>query len=477
MAFLIFTLTLLCIYIRPFRLPLWVYSSLGAFLCLGFGVVGFADVAFVWNMVWDSTLTLVGLIIFCIVLEKLLFFDFLAYKILMLLSEKGECGVISSFKFYVFIVLFGGFLGAFFANDGAILILTPLIIALFGKLDSKDMESKNLQSKLSSTESKKDISPFSKTQLDSKETTQIFTPLVIFLLIVSFVSDFASNTFVISNLTNIIALHFFNLNALDFSKVMALPQIFIIIASLFFFILVRKRLPRILRVKIPNTESNEIESNTMPQKSVIITCFILLFLLLCGIFIANAFALPLSSFTLLCAFLSLIFAYKRIEILPCLKASPFGIVVFSLGLFIVVFGLHSTSPFMRDIFAFFLGDSLSDSFSTHTLTQIFSVGIISSLGSSLINNLPMVMLGNLALGDFVGLDSSFRELLIYAHLLGCNVGAKLTPIGSLATLLWLFSLKRYGISISFLQYMLVALLIVPFVLFFGLLGLWVYMII
>ena len=479
MAFLIFTLTLLCIYIRPFRLPLWVYSSLGALLCLGFGVVGFVDVAFVWNMVWDSTLTLVGLIIFCIVLERLLFFDFLAYKILKFLSEKGECGGISSLKFYVFIVLFGGFLGAFFANDGAILILTPLIIALFGKIDSKDMESKQ--------DSSKDISPFSKThtsqalahtckydKLDSKNSAQILTPLVIFLLIVSFVSDFASNTFVISNLTNIIALHFFNLNALDFSKVMALPQIFIIIASLCFFILVRKRLPRILRVKIPNAESSGVESSIMPQKSVIIICFALLFLLLCGIFIANAFALPLSSFTLLCAFFSLILAYKRIEILPCLKASPFGIVVFSLGLFIVVFGLHSTSSFMRDIFAFFLDDSLSDSFSTHTLAQIFSVGAISSLGSSLINNLPMVMLGNLALDDFVGLDSSSRELLIYAHLLGCNVGAKLTPIGSLATLLWLFSLKRYGIYISFWRYMLVAMLIVPFMLCVGLLGLVVY---
>lgn len=86
----------------------------------------------------------------------------------------------------------------------------------------------------------------------------------------------------------------------------------------------------------------------------------------------------------------------------------------------------------------------------------------------------MVMLGNLALGDFVGLDSSSRELLIYAHLLGCNVGAKITPIGSLATLLWLFSLKRYGIYISFWRYMLVAMLIVPFMLCVGLLGLVVY---
>ncbi|MDL0109358.1 hypothetical protein NYG92_01010 [Campylobacter felis] len=84
----------------------------------------------------------------------------------------------------------------------------------------------------------------------------------------------------------------------------------------------------------------------------------------------------------------------------------------------------------------------------------------------MINNLPMVLLGDLVLKDS-------SNAFIFAHLLGCNVGAKLTPIGSLATLLWLFSLKRYGISISFLQYMLAALLIVPFVLFrtFGTLAL------
>lgn len=508
MGFIIFILTMFCIYIRPFSLPLWVYSIFGAFLCLGFGIVSFADVAFVWNMVWDSTLTLVGLIIFCIVLEKLLFFDFLAYKILMLLSERGECGGISRFKFYVFIVLFGGFFGAFFANDGAILILTPLIIALFGKLDSKD------------TESKQD----SKEEFDknvAKKSVQILTPLVIFLLIVSFVSDFASNTFVISNLTNIITLHFFNLNLLDFSIIMALPQMFIILASLCFFVLVRKRLPKILWVQIEssqmqspykhnralqnanphnhNTQDSTIRDSasiethktkpyTMPQISVIIICFALLVLLLCGIFIANTFVLPLSSFTLLCAFLSLILAYKRIEILPCLKASPFGVVIFSLGLFIVVFGLHNTSPFMRDIFAFFLSDSLGDDLPANTSTQIlqiFGIGAMSSLGSSLINNLPMVMLGNLALADCMGfgsldshmLDSAFlesKQLLIYAHLLGCNVGAKLTPIGSLATLLWLFSLKRYGIYISFWKYMAVAFLVVPLMLCVGLCGLVLY---
>lgn len=152
--------------------------------------------------------------------------------------------------------------------------------------------------------------------------------------------------------------------------------------------------------------------------------------------------------------------YGRLRILPCLKGAPFGIVAFSLGLFIVVFSVQKSYP-------------LQDLLSSVPL-GIFSVGLGSSLGSSIINNLPMVMLGNLALGDFVGLDSSSRELLMYAHLLGCNVGSKLTPIGSLATLLWLASLKRYDIYISFWQYMLVALLIVPFMLCVGLLGLYLY---
>ena len=95
------------------------------------------------------------------------------------------------------------------------------------------------------------------------------------------------------------------------------------------------------------------------------------------------------------------------------------------------------------------------------------VGIISSIGSSIINNLPMVMLGDLALRN--------NELyLVISHLLGCNIGSKLTPIGSLATLLWLVSLKRYGIKIGFLKYMVLSGIITIPILFVSLFGLFLY---
>ncbi|EPM3139448.1 arsenic transporter [Campylobacter upsaliensis] len=420
MGFIIFILTLLCIYIRPLNLPLWVYSSLGAAFCVGFGFVSLSDVAFVWGMVWDSTFSLVGLIIFALSLEKLGFFEVLAHYTLRLSTHRQTLHL-QTWKFFVFIGVLASVLATFFSNDGAILILTPLIIALLTHI-------KNVK--------------FSR------------SPLIIFLLFVGFMSDFASNTFIFSNLTNIITADFFTITFIDFALAMALPQLFVILATLvLFWILFTRKLPKTLEFKV--------HTQALPKPSITLFCFALTLLLLFGIIGGENIALCV--FTLGVAFLGTLCGIltHKIALKQMLKLAPLGIVTFSLGLFIVVFGLNNMG------LVGLLTEGLKHFDTLPLFAQIFSVGISSSLGSSVINNLPMVMLGDLALKDS-------SNALIFAHLLGCNVGAKLTPIGSLATLLWLFSLKRYGISISFLQYMLVALLIVPFVLFFGLLGLWVY---
>ncbi|EPF0813137.1 arsenic transporter [Campylobacter upsaliensis] len=423
MGFIIFILTLLCIYIRPFNLPLWVYSSLGAAFCVGFGFVSLSDVAFVWGMVWDSTFSLVGLIIFALSLEKLGFFEVLAHYTLRLSTHKQTLHL-QTWKFFVFIGMLASVLATFFSNDGAILILTPLIIALLTHIENVK---------------------FSR------------SPLIIFLLFVGFMSDFASNTFIFSNLTNIITADFFTITFIDFALAMALPQLFVILAAfILFWILFTRKLPKTLEFKV--------HTQALPKPSITLFCFALTLLLLFGIIGGENIALCV--FTLGVAFLSILCGIltHKIALKQMLKLAPLGIVAFSLGLFIVVFGVNNMG------LVGLLAEGLKHCDTLPLFAQIFSVGISSSLGSSVINNLPMVMLGDLALKDS-------SNALIFAHLLGCNVGAKLTPIGSLATLLWLFSLKRYGISISFLQYMLVALLIVPFVLFFGLLGLWIYVII
>ena len=408
---------MLLVFWRPFGLPLWLFSTIGAGLALAFGVVSLYDIAFVWAMVWDSTLTLVGLILLTLLLDKLGFFNFLALVMMNLLSTGNT---ISTLRFYVFIVLFSAILGAVFANDGAILILTPLIFTLL-----KEDKSKYLKS-----------------------------PLIVFLLLVSFLSDFASNPFVISNLTNIITAQFFNFSPFYFSAMMLLPQICILLCFGVFWLYLRRILPRFIEFKSLKRDISRFG---------IVFCLGLVCLLLFGILFSHSLGLPLSSFTLLCAFLAFCYgiSIKRVQFVD-LKRAPFGIVLFSLGLFIVVFGLKNGGilEVLRENIHYFVALPQE--------VQILFMGFASGIFSAVINNLPFVMLGDLALGD---VKEIVNPSLILAHLLGCNVGSKLTPIGSLATLLWLYSLRNYGIYIGFLQYMLIAFVVTIPVLFAGLVGL------
>lgn len=409
---------MLLIYLRPFNIPLWVSSVFGALLSLGLGSVDFNNVKFVFFMVWNSSLALVGLIIFALCLEKLGFFRVLANFILHLATHKKTLRL-STFRFYLLVGILSSFLASFFANDGAILILTPLILALLH----------NTKEKLTNN------------------------PLLIFLLFVGFLSDFASNTFIFSNLTNIITADFFNIAFLDFMFSMLLAQILVVISGIsIFWLILGKRLPKTLEFSI--------NDSAMPLKRIVIFCIFLIVLLLFGIIWGESFKIPLSVFTSIVALLSMfcVVLTKKAKLQKILQESPLGIVVFSLGLFIVVYGLKNMG------LVNFLQNTLSVLEHYSLGAQIFILGFASSIGASVMNNLPMVMLGDLAL-------QKSNSVLVYAHLLGCNIGAKLTPIGSLATLLWLSSLKRYGVHIGFIAYMKFAFLITFPTLCFGLLGL------
>ncbi len=426
MPYLLFSIMMILIYIRPLQIPAWLISTFGALVAFLCGIVDIDAIVFVWAMVWDSTLVLVGLIVLTLTLERLLFFEFLAHWILVFAStsvlENGQQGFYcKTWKLFIFLIFFGAFLATFFANDGAILVLTPLMFAVF----SQQKEGDN-------------------------------AILLIFLLCMAFISDFASNLFVISNLTNILTASFFAIPFLDFLKYMALPQIFAICSSLaIFWLFYGRKLPKTLVV------SKDFKNKSLSTFGICF-CFSLLALLpLCAAFGAY-FRIPLCIFVGLCAALALGYGMKlgRIKPFKLLKSSPFSVVPFSLGLFIVVFGLKNAG--LLEV----LETGANKILEQGTLLSLFGIGFLSAFGSSLINNLPMVMLGDLTLKSIDNLH------LVFAHLLGCNIGSKLTPIGSLATLLWLASLKKYGISIPLHTYLYIAFCWTIFVLFCAILGLY-----
>jgi arsenical pump membrane protein len=133
-------------------------------------------------------------------------------------------------------------------------------------------------------------------------------------------------------------------------------------------------------------------------------------------------------------------------------------------MYLVVFGLRNQG------FTAELGHLLEWLAGTGVWPATLGTGVLFAVLSSVMNNLPTVMLGSLAIHD-AQLSGITREAMIYANVIGCNLGPKMTPLGSLATLLWLHVLASRGIHVGWGQYCRVGVALTLPVLLVTLLGL------
>ena len=417
LAIVLFCLTLFFIIWQPRGLQIGTTAIIGALCALILDVVSFDDVLSVVAIVWDATLAFIGIIILSMLLDAIGFFEYAAIKMAKLSRGNGHL-------MFVYILLLGAIVSAFFANDGAALILTPILLAKMKYLK--------------------------------------MNPVAIFAFVMAggFIGDSASNPLIISNLTNIVTAGYFDIGFLTYTLHMFLPNLLSIVASIgVLWIYFRNDIPLRVDVAMLPDASSVIKHQTLFKLS-----WFFLIVLLAGYFLGDAYKLPVSLFALGGAFVFLAIAkyFRAVAVKKIVKEAPWQIVWFSVGLYVVVYGLKNVG--LTDFISTLLVALLEE----NSFVAIIGTGFLSAFISSVMNNMPTIMIMDIAIAN-VGYTGN--EALVYANILGCNLGPKMTPIGSLATLLWLHVLAQKGVKILWWEYMRVGLVITPLVLFTALLGL------
>lgn len=399
-ALLIFIATIALVIWQPRGLGVGWSAMLGAALALLTDVVELADIPTVWGFVWNATFTFVAVIIISLVLDEAGFFEWAALHVARWGNGSGR-------RLFTFLVMLGAAVAALFANDGAALILTPIVIAMLLALR--------------------------------------FSPAatLAFVMAAGFIADTASLPLVVSNLVNIVSADYFDLGFAEYASVMVPVNLVSIAATLgmlmWFF---RRDIPGsydVTRLKDPRS--------AIVDRTTFNAGWGVLALLLVGFFGLERIGVPISAVAGTGALVLLGVAARghAISTRKVIREAPWQIVVFSLGMYLVVYGLRNEG--LTDYLA-----RLLDVFASHGLWgATIGTGLLTAILSSIMNNMPTVLVGALSI-DASQAEGTVREAMIYANVIGSDLGPKFTPIGSLATLLWLHVLARKNIRITWGYY-------------------------
>ena len=411
--------TLVGIMLRPFKLDEARIALGGAALLLLLGLIAPLDALTVLLGDWNIFFFFLGMMTLSAMADAAGLFDWLAAKAAGLSAGSSRRLLLNTF-------LLGCLISMILSNDATALILTPIVYTL---------------------------------------VTRLRLPVLPFMFACTFIADTASFLLPVSNPINIIVLTTFRLDLWTYLRLLLLPALVVISINIAaFFLLYRRQLRGTFDGKRLASASAAIRHPAYFRY----TCAVLL-LVAVSYIIASALQFPLSIVAVSGAALLLAgaLAWKQTTIRDTSKHISWSIFGFIAGMFIIVRAVELTN-----ITALF-GQLLLHLSGGSSFGAVMVGTAGASLGTNLINNVPMAVVLTSALQSVQHAPATTRLGFISATILGCDLGPNLTTVGSLATVLWLLILRRRNIDVSGLDYFKVGVVITPLMLVCGALTIWI----
>ena len=359
----------------------------------------------------DALLFLLALLLLSALLERSGFFDWSSIQAVRLARGDGR-------RLYRNVFVLGALITASLSLDTTAVILTPVVLAFVARLK---------------------------------------LPARPYIFACAFVANVASLTLPVSNLTNLLFTGAFGLPFGGFALRMLLPQGAALLTN---YALFRWCFRGDLPEKFSGDDLPDPQA-VVPDVGYFRAAVAVLGLVLVGYFAAPFAHLPPYAVGFAgCLALAVWGVRARQVDGTLLREVSWPVFPFVVGLFVVIGGVENlglTGPMAGWLLRL----------DTHPLAGMAAMAGGAGLASNVVNNIPAALLARSVLQQ-----SHAHAPLVYAALLGTNIGPNLTLSGSLATLLVLTSARKKGEDIRALDFFKVGLLVTPLTLLTAVLALW-----
>ncbi|MGC7948072.1 arsenic transporter [Bacillus sp. II_CA] len=423
---IVFFLTMSVIFWRPRGLNEAWPAAIGAGIILITGLVSKPDVMDIISKIGGASITILATIVMAVILESFGFFHWSAAKLANLAKGSGR-------RLYWYIQLLCFLMTLLFNNDGSILITTPILILLL----------KNLQ-----------LKPHQQ---------------IPYLLSGALIATASSAPIGVSNIVNLIALNIVNMTLYMHTAMMFVPATLgLLFMSWLMYTVLKKKLPKKLPVSSYDIEEIFFTKNFHPLKGnnsvdtkqkrtrFMLKVLGFVFLMRCLLFVASFLSIPIEIVAVIGSLVLLIWRwyYLRTNPVDILKKTPWHILIFAFSMYVIIYGLHNAGLTTA------LVNWLEPVVSQHLLYASFAMGGLVSLLSNIFNNHPALMIGTITLTE-MGLDPITLKTIYLANIIGSDIGSLLLPIGTLASLIWMYILRQNKIKVKWKDYLSVSLIVIP----------------